>query len=71
MKKIFLIEYDNGEEYAEDREIYTFKYCYSSKERALQIIKELKKDKDFLKKVNDFVKPTDISFWVTSVELAE
>lgn len=47
MKKIFLIKYDNGEEYAEDYEIYTFKNCYSSKEKALQVIEELKKDKNF------------------------
>ena len=71
MKKIFLIKYDNGEEYAEDYETYTFKYCYSSKEKALQAIEKLKKDKNFLEEINNFVEPTDINIWVEDIELDE
>lgn len=71
MKKIFLIKYDNGEEYAEDYEIYTFNRCYSSKWKALQVRDELKKDKNFLKEINDFVEPTDINIWVEDIELEE
>lgn len=71
MKKIFLIKYDNGEDYAEDYEVYTFNYCYSSEEKALQVIEELKKDKNFLEKINDSVESTDIDFWIKSVELVD
>jgi len=71
MKKIFLIKYDNGEEFAEDYEVYTFNYCYSSEEKALQVIEELKKDKDFLEKINDSVESSDIDFWIKSIELVD
>ena len=71
MKKIYLVKYNNGEEYPEEYEEFTFKYCYSSKEQALQAIEELKKDQDFLEDINDFVEPTEIEFWVESVELVD
>ena len=51
MKKIYLVQYDNGEEYPEDYEDFTFKYCYSSEEQALQAIDELKQDQDFLENI--------------------
>ena len=44
MKRIYLVQYNNGEEYPEDYEEFTFKYCYSSEEQALQAIEELKQD---------------------------
>ena len=69
MKKIYLIQYDNGEEYPEDYEEFTFKYCYSSIMEALQEIERLKQDKDFLKDINDFVNIGDINFWIKVVEL--
>ena len=71
MKKIYLVKYDNGEEYPEDYEVFTFKYCYSSEEQALQAIEELKKDQDFLEDINEFVEPTEINFWVESIELVD
>ena len=71
MKKIYLVQYDNGEKYPEDYEEFTFKYCYSSKEQALQAIEELKQDQEFLKDVNDFVDTNDINFWVKVVELVD
>ena len=69
MKKIFLVKYNNGEEY-EDYEEFTFNYCYSSKDKALQAIEELQKDQDFLESVNPF-DTTDIKFWTESVELVD
>ena len=69
MKKIYLVKYNNGEEY-EDYEEYTFKYCYSLKEQALQAIEELKKDQDFLESINPF-DTTEIKFWVESIELID
>ena len=71
MKKIYLVQYNNGEEYPEDYEEFTFKYCYSSKEQALQAIEELKQDQEFLKNINDFVDTNDINFWVKVVELVD
>lgn len=71
MKKIYLVQYNNGEEYPEDYEEFTFKYCYSSEEQALQAIEELKQDQEFLKDVNDFVDTDDINFWVKVVELVD
>lgn len=71
MKKIYLVQYDNGEEYPEDYAEFTFKYCYSSEEQALQAIEELKQDQEFLKNVNDFVDTNDINFWVKVVELVD
>lgn len=72
MKKIYLVQYDNGEKYPEDYAEFTFKYSYSSKEQALQAIKELKQDKEFLKNVNDFIDDTnDINFWIKVVELVD
>ena len=71
MKKIYLVQYNNGEEYPEDYEEFTFKYCYSSKEQALQAIEELKQDQEFLKNINDFVDTNNINFWVKVVELVD
>ena len=71
MKKIYLVQYNNGEEYPEDYEEFTFKYCYSSEEQALQAIEELKQDQEFLKNINDFVDTNDINFWVKVVELVD
>lgn len=71
MKKIYLIQYDNGEEYPEDYEEFTFKYCYSSKEQALQAIEELKQDQDFLENISELVDTNNINFWVKVVELVD
>ena len=48
MKKIYIVKYDNGEEYPEDYTEYTFKYCYSTEEEAKKAVEELKQDKQFL-----------------------
>lgn len=71
MKKIYLVQYNNGEEYPEEYEEFTFKYCYSSKEQALQTIEELKQDQEFLKDINEFIDTNDINFWVKVVELVD
>lgn len=71
MKKIYLVQYNNGEEYPEEYEEFTFKYCYSSKGQALQAIEELKQDQEFLKDINDSVDTNDINFWVKVVELVD
>lgn len=71
MKKIYLIQYDNGEEYPEDYEDFTFKYCYSSEEQALQAIKELKQDQEFLENISELVDTNNINFWVKVVELVD
>ena len=72
MKKIYLVQYDNGEGgYPEDYEEFIFKYCYSSKEQALQAIEELKQDQEFLKNINEFIDTNDIDFWVKVVELVD
>ena len=71
MKKIYLVQYNNGEKYPEDYEDFTFKYCYGSKEQALHAIEELKLDQEFLKNINDFVDTNDINFWVKVVELVD
>lgn len=69
MKTIYLIKYDNGEEY-EDYEEYTFKYCYTTKGQANQAIEELKQDSDFLESINSF-NPEEVDFWITEVELVD
>jgi len=71
MKKIYLVQYDNGEEYPEDYEDFTFKYCYSSEEQALQAIDELKQDQDFLENISELVDTNNINFWVKVVELVD
>lgn len=71
MKEIYLVQYDNGEVYAEGYKEFTFKYCYSSKGQALQAIEELKQDQEFLKDVNASVDTNDINFWVKVVELVD
>lgn len=72
MKKIYSINFDNGEEYAEDRSFYTFKYSYSSREKAENAIEELKKDEDYLA---DYVLDRDqiqyIDFWIIETELVD
>lgn len=71
MKKIYLVQYNNGEEYPEDYEEFTFKYCYSSKAQALQAIEELKQDQEFLENVSELVDTNNINFWVKVVELVD
>lgn len=71
MKKIYLVQYNNGEEYPEDYEEFTFKYCYSSEEQALQAIEELKQDQEFLENISELVDTTSINFWVKVVELVD
>ena len=71
MKKIYLVQYNNGEEYPEDYEEFTFKYCYSSKEQALQAIEELKQDQEFLENISELVDTNNINFWVKVVELVD
>ena len=71
MKKIYLVQYNNGEEYPEDYEEFTFKYCYSSEEQALQAIEELKQDQEFLENISELVDTTNINFWVKVVELVD
>jgi hypothetical protein len=69
MKTIYLVKYNNGEEF-EDYEEFTFKYCYSSKRQANRAIEELKQDKDFLENVNcDY--PERVDFWIEEVELVD
>lgn len=70
MKKIYLVKYNNGEDYPEDYQEYTFQYCYSSKEQAIQAIEELQKDQSFLESVNSFY-PTFIEFWIDEIELVD
>lgn len=67
MTKIYLVKYNNGEDY-EDYEDYTFKYCYSSKQQAQQAIEELQQDQDFLDSINPF-DTTNIKFWIESIDL--
>lgn len=71
MKTIYLVQYNNGEEYPEDYEEFTFKYCYSSEEQALQAIEELKQDQEFLENISELVDTTSINFWVKEVELVD
>lgn len=70
MKKIYLVQYNNGG-YSEDYEEFTLKYCYSSEEQALQAIEELKQDQKFLKDINSFVDTNNINFWVKVIELVD
>ena len=44
MKKVFLVQCDNGEEY-ENYEEFTYKYCFSTKEEAEAAIKKLQEDR--------------------------
>ena len=71
MKKIYLVQYNNGEEYPEDYEEFTFKYCYSSEEQALQAIEELKQDQEFLENISELVNTNDVNFWVKVVALVD
>lgn len=48
MKKVYIVKYDNGEEYPEEYTEFTFKYCYSTEEQAKKAVEELKQDKQFL-----------------------
>lgn len=48
MKKVYIVKYDNGEEYPEEYTEFTFKYCYSTEEQAKKVVEELKQDKQFL-----------------------
>ena len=69
MKKIYLVKYDNGEDY-EDYDKYVFKYCYGTKEQANKAMEELKQDEDFLEDINSF-HPERINFWISEIELVD
>lgn len=72
MKKIYLVQYNNGDEYPGYYSEFTFKYCYSSKKQALQAIEELKQDQEFLENISEFIDDTtSINFWVKVVELVD
>lgn len=72
MKKIYSINFDNGEEYQEDRTIYTYKYSYSTREKAVEAMEELRKDTDYLADyVYDVEQVNDIDFWIIETELVD
>ena len=71
MKKIYIVKYDNGEEYPEEYTEFTFKYCYSTEEEAKKAVEELKQDKQFLLE-NAFVweeKLDNVQVWFEELEL--
>lgn len=71
MKKIYIVKYDNGEEYPEEYTEFTFKYCYSTEEEAKKAVEELKQDKQFLLE-NALVweeKLDNVQVWYEELEL--
>lgn len=71
MKKIYIVRYDNGADY-ELNEEFTFKYCYTTRQKALDAIEELKQDKNFLQEVACFEEDYKlVALWVEEVELVE
>ena len=71
MKKVYIVKYDNGEEYPEEYTEFTFKYCYSTKEEAKKAVEELKQDKQFLLE-NALVweeKLDNVQVWFEELEL--
>ncbi len=69
-KKIYLIKFDNGEEY-DDYEEFTYSYCYSDLARAEQEIKKLEKDKKLFEEEYLFRNADDINIWYEQVTLIE
>lgn len=71
MKKVYIVKYDNGEEYPEEYSEFTFKYCYSTEEQAKKAVEELKQDKQFLLE-NALVweeKLDNVQVWYEELEL--
>lgn len=71
MKKVYIVKYDNGEEYPEEYTEFTFKYCYSTEEEAKKAVEELKQDKQFLLE-NALVweeKLDNVQVWYEELEL--
>lgn len=71
MKKVYIVKYDNGEEYPEEYTEFTFKYCYSTEEQAKKAVEELKQDKQFLLE-NALVweeKLDNVQVWFEELEL--
>lgn len=71
MKKVYIVKYDNGEEYPEEYTEFTFKYCYSTEEEAKKAVEELKQDKQFLLE-NALVweeKLDNVQVWFEELEL--
>jgi hypothetical protein len=71
MKKVYIVKYDNGEEYPEEYTEFTFKYCYSTEEQAKKAVEELKQDKQFLLE-NALVweeKLDNVQVWYEELEL--
>lgn len=48
MEKVYIIFYNNGEEYPEEYEEFTYPYYFLTREDALQKIEELKNNNDFI-----------------------
>ena len=70
MKKIYIVKYDNGEEYPEEYTEFTFKYCYSTEEQAKKAVEELKQDKDFLLSACGWKEQLDdVQVWYEELEL--
>lgn len=74
IRKIYLVKFDNG---FDKEQVFTFKYCYKTKEQANKAIEELKQDKDLLK---DYISSFDsdkncvdfyIEFWIEELELVD
>ena len=70
MKKIYIVKYDNGEEYPEEYTEFTFRYCYSTEEEAKKAVEELKQDKDFLLDACNWEEQVnDVQVWYEELEL--
>lgn len=69
-KKIYLIKFDNGEEY-DDYEEYTYPYCYSDLIEVQQEIEKLKKNIQFFDDKDIFKDTKAINIWYEQVTLIE
>ena len=70
MKKIYIIRYNNGEEFPEEYGEFTYKHCYSTEEEAKKAVETLKQDKDFLLKACMWEEQLDnVQVWFEELEL--
>ena len=51
MEKVYIIFYNNGEEYPEEYEEFIYPYYFLTREDALQKIEELKNNNNFMKNI--------------------
>lgn len=70
MKTIYLIRYDNGQEY-EDNQEFVYQYGYKTKERALEEIEKLTNNQEFLEDACAWNNIEDVKIWLDYVKIVD